>query len=66
MTPQQARFGDALPDGKALRRMSADLRGAAAILFDAEQAPWWSAPPKKVQLMLRKRIRRVLKRWRKC
>ena len=72
VTPQQARFGDALPDRKALRRMSADLRAAAAMLFDAEQAPWWSAPMAKVQLkkkgsiaLLRNRTRRVLKRWRK-
>ena len=72
MTPHQARFGLEKPDGKALRRMSADLRAAAAMLFDAEQAPWWSAPMAKVQLkkkgsiaLLRNRTRRVLKRWRK-
>ena len=72
VTPHQARFGLEKPDGKALRRMSADLRAAAAMLFDAEQAPWWSAPMAKVQLkkkgsiaLLRNRTRRVLKRWRK-
>ena len=55
-----------------MRRMNADLRAAAALLFGADQAPWWSAPPKKVQVrkkgsiaLLRSRSRRVLKRLRK-
>ena len=55
-----------------MRRMNADLRAAAALLFGADQAPWWSAPPKKVQVrkkgsiaLLRSRHRRVLKRMRK-
>ena len=55
-----------------MRRMNADLRAAAEKLFDAQQAPWWSAPPKKVQVrkkgsiaLLRSRTRRVLKRLRK-
>ena len=71
ITPQQAKFGDVQPDGKALRRLNADLRAAAALLFDVEQAPWWKAPAKKVQArsksraQLSKRNRRVLQRWRK-
>ena len=55
-----------------MRRMNADLRAAAGMLFDAHQAPWWSAPPKKVQVkkkgsiaLLRSRIRRILKRLRR-
>ena len=47
-----------------MRRMGADLRAAAEKLFDTQQAPWWSAPPKKVQVkkkgsiaLLRRRTR---------
>ena len=54
-----------------MRRMERDLRAAAEKLFDAQQAPWWSAPPKKVQVkkkgsmaLLRSRARRALKRSR--
>ena len=52
-------------------RMEADLRAAAETLFDTQQAPWWSALPKKVQVrkegsiaLLRSRSRRALKRLR--
>ena len=54
-----------------MRHMTADLRAAAEILFDAQQAPWCAAPPKKVQVrkkgsnaLLRSRTWRVLRRMR--
>ena len=37
VTPEQARFGDAQPNGKEHRRMCEDLRAAAEMLCDAQQ-----------------------------
>ena len=72
VTPWQVRFGDHPPNGKEHRRMCGDLRAAAEMLCDAQQAPWWSAPPRKVQIkkrgsiaLLRIRKQRLRKRWRK-
>ena len=44
VTPQKAKYGYREPKGKALRRLHADLRAAAKLLFDEEQAPWWRPP----------------------
>ena len=72
ITPERAKYGNAEPSGKDLRRLNADLRAAAALLFDEDQAPWWKAPPKLVQKKkegitagLSKGNRKVLQRWRK-
>ena len=49
ISPRQAKYGDKEPSSKELRRLNEDLRAAAELLFDEDQAPWWNAPPRVIQ-----------------
>ena len=72
-SPQKAKYGDGKLNGEQRRRLNADLRAAAALLFAEHQAPWWEPPPKMIQQKKKEGVaagcsktnRRVLRRWRK-
>ena len=71
-SPQKAKYGDGEPNGEQRRRLNADLRAAAALLFTEDQAPWWRPPSIIVQTKKEKAAgsvskanRRVLKRWKR-
>ena len=71
-SPQKAKYGDGELNGQQRRRLNADLRAAAALLFTEDQAPWWRPPSIIVQTKKEKAAgsvskanRRVLKRWKR-
>ena len=55
-SPQKAKYGDGEPNGNQRRRLNADLRAAAALLFTEEQAPWWRPPSIIVQTKKEKAV----------
>jgi len=43
-SPEKAKYGDGELKGWQRRRLNADLRAAAELLFTEDQAPWWRPP----------------------